>query len=103
MSRQIMKRRYASFNEAKEHFTYGYHATEKDVAFTLKVNYLLLTSRTLKGHVEEIAELKRAQNIKNNDMRDEGTVKAHIKFLKKRNFVIEEIYSKYRIADYIHS
>ena len=94
-----MKIKYASFYEAKKHFSDAYHA--KNVAFTLKVNYLLLTSRTLKEHVEEIAKLKRSQNINNNDMRDEGTVKAHIKFLKKRNFVVEQKNDKYRITDYI--
>lgn len=97
-----LRTNYADFAEVKAHFKAA--LTDDASAFTMKLNQLLLTSRTLKNHVKKIKECKEFFSMKyanNNDMLKESTLKAHFKFMQKRNFVIENKNNCFRISDYV--
>jgi len=83
-------KKYTNWNEAKDHFRGSYLNVE--AAFTLRLNAILLTPRTLEGHINKINSLKGflefpvvAQNC---DMRKVSTVKAHLKWMAKRGFEV---------------
>ena len=96
-----LKTNYVDFTEVKAHFKSALQ--DDDSAFTLKLNQLLLTSRTLENHVKKIQECKEffAKKYSNNtDMLKASTLKAHFKFMQKRHFIIENKNECYRISDY---
>jgi len=104
-----MKSKYASFKEAKNHFIEA--LSDESYAYTLRVNAILLTARSLENHVKKIAELKSFTDFKvsqafhnkldYNDMKRVSTLRAHIKFLQKRSFVFKEENNKIQLIDYI--
>ena len=104
-----MKSKYASFKEAKNHFIQA--LANEEFAYTLRVNAILLTARSLEKHLEKIQELKSFTDFKvsqafhnkldYNDMKRVSTLRAHVNFLKKRNFVFKEENDKIQLIDYI--